>query len=179
MADKDKDAAEAEDLDLDVKSGGKSNKIVLIALVVLLLLVGGGGAAFFLLGGDDNEAEGEAGTATEHEAEKVEAKEVHYLELGKEFVVNLEDNSKVNFMQVEIQVMANTTEPLSLIEHHMPVIRNKLMLILSSQKYEEVNTQEGKQKLRESIKQAIQEVLHEASPEANIEAVYFTSLIMQ
>jgi len=175
MADKGKD--EDEDLDLDVQSGGKSNKILLIALVALLLLVGGGGAAFFLMGGDEKSAtEGEGEHATE---EKAEAKEVHYLELGKEFVVNLEDNSKVNFMQVEIQVMANTTEPLTLIEHHMPVIRNKLMLILSSQKYEEVNTREGKQKLRESIKQAIQEVLHEASPEANIEAVYFTSLIMQ
>ncbi len=173
MADKDND----EDLDLDVKSGGKSNKILLIALIALLLLVGSGGAAFFLMSGDEKPAaEGESEHATE---EKAEAKEVHYLELGKEFVVNLEDNSKVNFMQVEIQVMANTTEPLTLIEQHMPVIRNKLMLILSSQKYEEVNTQEGKQKLRESIKQAIQEVLHEASPEANIEAVYFTSLIMQ
>jgi len=82
-------------------------------------------------------------------------------------------------MQVEIQVMAHSIEPFALIEHHMPVIRNKLMLILSSQKYEEVNTLKGKEKLREEIKQAIQEVLHEESPDANIEAVYFTSLIMQ
>jgi len=82
-------------------------------------------------------------------------------------------------MQVEIQVMAHQMEPFTLIEHHMPVIRNKVMLILSSQKYEEVNTREGKEKLREEIKQAIQDVLHEESPDVNIEAVYFTSLIMQ
>jgi len=173
MADK-----KEEDLDLDVKTGGKSNTLLLIILIVLLLLVGGGGASFFLLGGDDN-AESETETTGEHAAEKVEAKETHYLELGKEFVVNLEDNSKVNFMQVEIQVMATKAEPLALVEQHIPVIRNKLMLILSSQKYEEVNTQAGKEKLREEIKQAIQDVLHEESPDANIEAVYFTSLIMQ
>ncbi len=174
MADK-----KEEDLDLDVKGGGKSNTVLLIALIVLLLLVGGGGAVFFLLGGDDNGAEVDAGATTEHEAEKVESKETHYLKLGKEFVVNLEDTSKVNFMQVEIQVMARETKPLDLIEENMPVIRNKLMLILSSQKYEVVNTREGKETLREEIKQAIQEILHEESPKANIEAVYFTSLIMQ
>ncbi len=173
MADKD------EDLDLDVKSGGKSNTLLLIILIVLLLVVGGGGAAFLLMGGDEKAAEGEDASTAEHAEEKVEAKEVHYMKLGKEFVVNLEDNRRVNFMQVDIQVMAHSTEPLTQIEHHMPVIRNKLMLILSSQKYEEVNTLEGKQKLREEVKEAIQEVLHEGSPEANIEAVYFTSLIMQ
>lgn len=174
MADK-----KEEDLDLDVKGGGKSNTVLLIALIVLLLLVGGGGAAFFLLSGDDNSAESDAGVATEHKEEKVEAKETHYLKLGKEFVVNLEDTSKVNFMQVDIEVMARKTEPLDLIEQNMPMIRNKLMMILSSQKYEQVNTREGKEKLREEIKQAIQEILHEESPKANIEAVYFTSLIMQ
>ncbi|HEB54932.1 MAG TPA: hypothetical protein ENI98_01250, partial [Gammaproteobacteria bacterium] len=104
MADK-----KEEDLDLDVKGGGKSNTVLLIALIVLLLLVGGGGAAFFLLSGDDNSAESDAGAATEHKEEKVEAKETHYLKLGKEFVVNLEDTSKVNFMQVDIQVMAYKT----------------------------------------------------------------------
>ncbi len=175
MAEKEAD----EDLDLDVKTGGKSNSLILIALVVLLLLVGGGGAAFFLLGGDDKATDTETSDTTEHEAEKVEVKETHYFVLGKEFVVNLEDNSKVKFMQVEIQVMAHQMEPFSLIEHHMPVIRNKVMMILSSQKYEEVNTREGKEKLRAEIKQAIQEVIHEESPETNIEAVYFTSLIMQ
>ncbi len=173
MADKE------EDLDLDVKGGGKSNTLLLIILIVLLLVVGGGGAAFFLLGGDDKEGGNEEAAGSEHPAEKIEAKEVHYLKFEKEFVVNLEDNSKVNFMQVEIQIMAHSMEPLNLVEHHMPVIRNKLMLILSSQKYEEVNTREGKEKLREEIKEAIQEILHEESPNANIEAVYFTSLIMQ
>ncbi len=176
MADK---KEKEEDLDLDVKSGGKSNTVLLIALIVLLLLVGGGGAAFFLMGGKDKGAKDDAGTTTEHKAEEVKDKETHYLELGKEFVVNLEDTSKVNYLQVEIQVMAHKTEPLDLIKQNMPVIRNKVMLILSSQKYKEVNTPKGKEKLRKEIKQAIQTILHEESPKANIEAVYFTSLIMQ
>ncbi len=172
MADKD------EDLDLDVKGGGKSNTLLLIILIVLLLVVGGGGAAFFLMG-DKDQGEEAAAAEGEHAAEAVEEKETHYLELGKEFVVNLEDNRKVNYLQVEIQVMARSSEPLTIIEENMPLVRNKVMLILSSQKYEELNTREGKEKLREAIKQAIQEILHEESANANIEAVYFTSLIMQ
>ncbi len=173
------DKKEKEDLDLDVKGGGKSNTVLLIALIVLLLLVGGGGAAFFLLGGENKGAKSDAGAATEHKSEKIEDKETHYLGLGKEFVVNLEDTSKVNYLQVLIQVMAYKTEPLDLIKQNMPVIRNKLMLILSSQKYEEVNTRKGKEKLRKKIKEAIQKILHGESPKANIEAVYFTSLVMQ
>lgn len=176
MADK---KEKEEDLDLDVKSGGKSNTVLLIALIVLLLLVGGGGAAFFLMGGKDKSAKDDAAATTEHKAEEIKDKETHYLRLGKEFVVNLENTSKVNYLQVEIQVMAHKTEPLDLIKQNMPVIRNKVMLILSSQKYEEVNTPKGKEKLRKEIKQAIQAILHEESPKANIEAVYFTSLVMQ
>lgn len=173
MADKE------EDLDLDVKGGGKSNTVLLIVLIVLLLLVGGGGAAFFLLHGGDDSAKSDTGVTAKQNADKVEVKEAHYLELGKEFVVNLEDTSKVNYLQVSIQVMARKTKPLDLIKENMPMIRNKLMLILSSQKYEKLNTRKGKEALRKEIKQAIQEILHEESPKANIDAVYFTSLIMQ
>lgn len=164
-----------EDLDLDVKEGSKTNTILLIVLIVLLLLVGGGGAAFFLMGGKGDEG-GEA--AAEGAAPKIEASVAYYYEMRPEFIVNLE-SPRVNFMQLKLQLMANTEEVWKVVEYHMPVIRNNIMLILSSQKYEEINTREGKEKLREELRASIHEVIATESADANIENVYFTELVMQ
>jgi flagellar FliL protein len=166
-----------EDLDLDVKEGSKTNTILLIVLIVLLLLVGGGGAAFFLMG--DKEGESAESEAAEGGAEKIEAKVASYYELKPEFVVNLEDNREVNFMQLKMQLMARDEKVWAVVEHHMPVIRNNIMLLLSSQKYQDMNTREGKEKLQETMRESIQEVIASESPDMKIEAVYFTELVMQ
>ncbi|MCW9024334.1 MAG: flagellar basal body-associated FliL family protein [Gammaproteobacteria bacterium] len=166
-----------EDLDLDVKEGSKTNTILLIVLIVLLLLVGGGGAAFFLMG--DKEGESAGPDTAEGSAEKIEAKVVSYYELSPEFVVNLEDNREVNFMQLKVQLMARDEKVWPVVEHHMPVIRNNIMLLLSSQKYEDMNTREGKEKLQELMRESIQEVIASESPDLKIETVYFTELVMQ
>ena len=177
-------AADDEDLDLDVKSGSKSNTILLIVLIVLLLLVGGGGGAFFLLNSEKGDSKSKDATeivkdGAEGHADTAERKPAIYYALTPEFVVNLEDSSQVNFMQVELQVMTRNEHVIAILEHHMPVIRNNIMLLLSSQKYEEVNKREGKEKLRASLKDSIQEILSAEAADMEIEAVYITSLVMQ
>ena len=182
MANDDKD----EDLDLDVKSGSKSNTLLLIVLIVLLLLIGGGGGAYFLLNSDKGGSKPKAASevvngesAEEVIAEDFSHKPAIYFPLEPEFVVNLEDSSRVNFMQVELQVMMRNKEVVPIIEHHMPVIRNNIMLLLSSQKYAEISKREGKEKLMVDLKDSIQAVLNGEAPNMEIEAVYITSMVMQ
>ncbi|MDH5571599.1 MAG: flagellar basal body-associated FliL family protein [Gammaproteobacteria bacterium] len=178
---------ETEDLDLDVKSGSKSNTILLIVLLVLLLLIGGGGGAYFLLSGDKGKAGAKHDAtkevvdekATAENADAGERKPAIYYKLTPEFVVNLDDSSRVNFMQIELQVMVRDELVIPVMEHHMPVIRNNIMLLLSSQKYEEVNKREGKEKLMLDLKDTIQAILTAESSSMEIEAVYITSMVMQ
>ena len=52
-------------------------------------------------------------------------------------------------------------------------------LFRSSQTYDSVSTLEGKEALREEALSVIQEILEEETGDPGVEAVYFTSFVMQ
>jgi len=185
-----------EDLDLDVKNSGKGTKLLLIILIVLVLLVGGVGGFLFLSSGDekDNEdtAEGEA-------VEDGTPLATLYMPLGKPFTINFSDTSKARFLQVEITIMARKQPVLDIVKKHLPIIQDDVINIIGSKSYEELNNQEGKKRLADEILKSIQAVVEgeqTASSEApgeesneestkekingpGVEAIYFTSFIMQ
>ena len=61
----------------------------------------------------------------------------------------------------------------------MPMIRNNLLLLLSSQDPKELNDRTGKDQLRKAILREIQKVLKNQVGAAGIEKVFFTSFVMQ
>jgi flagellar FliL protein len=166
--------ANKEELDLDVqqKPSGKKHLILYIVIALLVLAVAGMGAAFFLLKGKP--AGEEEPVAEEHAAVKT----AHYLALDK-LVVNFSQGAPVRFMQVNLQVMSYDPEALKAMETHMPAIRNDILLLLGGQKYEEVSTPEGKEKLRNAILEKVQHILDSHEKDRKVEAVYFTEFVMQ
>ena len=127
-------------------------------------------------GEEDGEDEGEEGEEGDEDEEHQAAV---YIPVDPAFVVNFASQGKARFLQVTVEVMtrdAGVTEKINL---HMPVIRNNLMLLLSSQSYDDVSTLEGKESLREEALEVIQEILEEETGDPGIEAVYFTSFVMQ
>lgn len=167
--------ASKEELDLDVQQGGggKKNLILYIVIGVLILALGGLGAMFLLKGGD--KAEGEAGT--EHAAADT-VKVAHYLALDK-LIVNFGQGSPVRFMQVDLQLMSYDPEALKALTVHMPVVRNDILLLLGSQRYESVSTAEGKEALRVAVLEKVQQILDLHEKDKKVEAVYFTEFVMQ
>ncbi len=167
--------AESKELDLDAKerpSGGK--KKLLLAILGAILLIGGSiGGTLLVVGG---------GGGAMQEAVKAPARPVpHYLAL-ETMVVNFGGNSPARYLQVDMEVMAHEQTPLSAIEAHMPVIRNNILMLLSSQSYDVVTTREGKEALRAAVVADINKVLAERVQVAEgqgVQAVYFTSFVMQ
>ena len=61
-----------------------------------------------------------------------------------------------------------------------PRIRNDLLLILGNQNYESVSKLEGKEELRKRCLDAVRTVVKDSGGEsAKVEALYFTSFVMQ
>lgn len=166
--------AENEDLDLDAKKSSGNKKNILLYAVIGLLLIGVSvTSTMLLLGGNGGEKKAE-GDGTE----EVEKGEALYLPL-ETMVVNFGGKSPARFLQVDVQVMTREKEVKGAIEKHMPVIRNDLLLLLSNQKYEQVSTLQGKEKLREQVLETIRKDLKEQEAPDAVEAVYFTSFVMQ
>lgn len=102
-----------------------------------------------------------------------------YLPIDPAFVVNFASQGKARFLQITVEVMTRDETVPDKVKLHMPVIRNNLMLLFSDQSYDNVSTLDGKEALRESALEVVQQILEEETGDPGVEAVYFTSFVMQ
>lgn len=154
------------------EAGGK-RKLIIIAVAALVVLAGGGGAAWFFLG--------QSGAGAKHEAPKAQApKPPIYLALDPPFVVNFEAEQQVRFLQITVQLMSRDPPTVELLKANDPVVRNDLLLLFGDQKYAEVASLAGKEKLRAGALAAVRKVIAAAGGQPErLEAIYFTSFVMQ
>ncbi len=169
--------AEADELELAEPGGsGKKLIIILVGLIFLLLIGGGVGAAYLLGVFSSGETVAEDALEEEQVAEK---KEAVYVALDPPFTVNLQGGSKAGFLQISLQVLTREAGVEEELKKHGPVIRNNLVLLLSSKTSQELKSREGKEKLRKEALSAVQKVLEDAIGNKGVEAILFTSFVMQ
>jgi len=162
----------------------KKSKSGLILMGVTVLLSAGissGAAWWFSSHGAahaPSAAEGEGGHAAPEEKAKPKAA-AQYMPLEPVFTVNLEEPEMSRFLQVEIQVMARDAVALEAVKAHTPSIRNALLMLLGQQHFADLSNRAGKEKLRAAVLAEIQKILTEETGKPGIEAVYFTSFVMQ
>ncbi len=174
-----------EDLDLgEEKEGGSKKKLIIIGGAALLVVILAGAGAWWFLSGDDGSAPEAAQTEetddTSKEVESAKAKgPAMYLSLSPVFVVNLPPDSGARMMQVGVDVMVRNQELLNFIKTNDPMIRNQLLNLFSTQDANKLRKRSGKEKLQEETKEAIQKIVKDQGGPGEIEAVYFTSFVMQ
>jgi flagellar FliL protein len=188
--------AKKEDLDLDVEGKGKKKssklKLIIILVMVLLLAGGGGGAAwYFLVMQKPDVAEMDADMedvdedvpATVKNKKKNKKKSSNeppiFTGLDPAFVVSFKDQSQARFMQLSVELMSRDQEVIDIVDSYKPMIRNNLLLLFSSQKFEEIVTREGKEKLLEQTLEEVNNTLYNEAGIDGVEAVYFTAFVAQ
>lgn len=162
---------------------GISTLVLLIIITVVLLLAGGGAfaALYFtgmINGGEDAAAMAE-GEGAEGEAAEEPPKPPIYLPMEPPLVVNFDRQGRVGYLQVSIELMARDKATLDVVRNHMPVVRNAMVLMMSSQSYEQLDERSEKEKLRQKALEEVNAVLEEQGAEGRIESVYFTAFVMQ
>lgn len=162
----------------------RRRRIVIAAAAVGLAAAAAGGAAWFFMLRDKAPATPPAeGDATEAAAEAPappsSSAPPQYLALSPAFVVNLSDTETMRYLQVDIEVMARDAAVLDAVKAHLPIIRNDLLLLMGQQKSADLETREGKEKLQAAALAEVQRILTEQTGKAGVEALYFTSLVMQ
>jgi len=177
MADEEEESVE------EPKKGGMMKIILLVNGV--LLLVGIGVGVFMFMGGDDEVANSEdaeklddSETVESNKSKKSKGTPI-YVPLHPAFVVNFENQEQVAFLQVDIQIMTYDPSVEQALKAHMPAVRNELLLLLGGKQYHEINTREGKRALSQEAIEAMTRVLKDVGEPSSIEALYFTSFVMQ
>lgn len=161
-----------EDLNLDEEGKGGKGKFIIMVVGALLLIAGSIGGTLYFSGALDKKDE---------EPVKVlsELNPTFYINLEPEFIVNFAGDQEASYMQVEVQLMAREQYFVDEVMKKMPAIRHQILLILSNQKFVELKTRDGKNKLRTEILNKVQEMIPGNPKVPAIEAVYFTMFVMQ
>lgn len=168
------------------KKKSKIWKILLIVFSVVLLVGASVGATLFFTGAlssDSSALAADEGDGTAKEKKKKSKKTAKaapiYVELGDPFVVNFVEGNQIRYLQVKIEAMTRDPLVAEAIDTHLPQIRNNLVLMFSGLDYATLSTVSGKQKIRDEALAEIQNILKEETGNTDVEAVYFTSFVMQ
>ena len=105
--------------------------------------------------------------------------DVIYVDIKPAFLVNFQDPGHQHFLQVEVSLMTHDNKVEDQLKVHMPLIRNALVMLYSTQDYQQLMAAEGKQALRQQTRDAIQKILTKETGKPGIEDVFFTSFVMQ
>lgn len=159
--------------------GGKG-KLKLIILIVLGLLLAVGlsvGGTFYFMSRGDTEAQPEAASETPTAPVRQPA---IYEVLAPAFIVNFPNaGGRQRYMQVSVALMSRDQAALDALKEHMPLLRNQLVMLFSSQEFASLATPVGQEMLRQQATASVQELAQKEIGKLAIEQVLFTNFVLQ
>ncbi len=102
-----------------------------------------------------------------------------YIPLKPAFVVNYGGVGRLKYIKAEISIRVSDAQSANAIRHHMPYIRNNIVLLLSSQTEESIETMEGKELLRQAALEEVHKILAEEQAADGVVDLYFDNFIVQ
>ena len=164
------------------KAGGKSKlKLIILIVVILLLAIGGSvGATLFFLGKDKGGEEEKPAeeTASESTAAPVKLPAI-YEAIAPAFIANYNYQGRQRYMQVSVALMARNQAELDALKVHMPLVRNRLVMLFSGQDFGTLMAPVGKEMLRSQATAVVQELAQKETGKTVVEQVLFTNIVLQ
>ena len=169
------------------EGGGKKKgkkKLLIILILALVVLGGGGFAAYkFLFSSPEKPAvaegteggpvvEGQEGKAGGEAAPEEAKAQVYPLD---PFIVNLADPVGNRYLKIKLALQLDSAMLLTEVETKIPQIRDGVLILLSSKSLSEINTTEGKLKLRSELLHRVNQVLKKG----RVTTLYFTEFVVQ
>ena len=151
----------------------KNKKPLLIILIVAVVVIAGGGFGVwkFVLSDSNAEETEQSGKADHGGDGQGQHVSLHSLD---PFIVNLYDRDGMRYLKVKIEMELNNLAEEE-VKPKIPKIRDSLIILLSSKKYHEIGSIEGKMRLREEIAYRINAILGEGA----VNDIYFTDFVVQ
>lgn len=170
-----------------VEPAGKKRKLLIIigAFVVVAILAV---AAYFLLlsGGSQNSDvpdeladPADISRAASSGSESRPVGDAIYIGMPRPFVFNVPGDERDRLVQIKVQLMVRGTDNEDRAKRHIPLIEGTLLQVFSSMTAEELQTAEGKDKIRELGLERLQQVLREVTGQSIVEEVLFTGFVLQ
>lgn len=102
-----------------------------------------------------------------------------YIPLKPSFVVNYGGVGRLKYIKTDISVRLQDAKAANSVRHHMPYIRNNLVMLFSAQTEESISSQEGKDALRKEALKEVREVIMAEDRQEGVIDLYFNDFLIQ
>lgn len=168
----------------------KSNNLLLIIIIaVLALIIILGVAAFLLLGGDDEEMQTQNTPQIKEKSVSQSTRSLNNNDFEDNrllsdigmlypldtFTVNLKSDAGRRYLKVTMSLELDDSELSLELDAKSPVLRDRIIRILTSKTLEEISSKKGKQK----VSQQIMDTLNAMVSDGRIKGIYFTEFVIQ
>lgn len=103
-----------------------------------------------------------------------------YMEIKPALITNYGGPGPIHFLKAEIALrVGKLPETREVVAHHMPRIRHELIMLLSRQNETDLESMEGKEKLRQNALGTLQKLMEAETGKKNIEDLLFTNFVIQ
>jgi flagellar FliL protein len=152
----------------DAAAPPKSKMKLIIIVVVALLAIIGGAAGWFLTRSAPNPAE----------HKEVKAEPAEYVPVDS-FTVNLQPENGEQYLQIQFSLQVANAKEVELMKKNMPIVRSRLLLLLSGKKASEIATVAGKRALAAEIIAALKPPFVAKGEPQLVSDVLYTNFIIQ
>lgn len=104
-----------------------------------------------------------------------------YYQFPDPFTINFlaQSGEKARYLQIKVSLMSHDADIIKSAEANVPMLEDSLRTLFSEQTYKAVKSVKGRKILQKNSLKLIKSILKEETGKDNIEAVYFTSFILQ
>ena len=153
-----------------------SKKMLIILVIGLLAAAIIGGGVFFYLqskGSGSEKGLGAEGTQNSAEKEEIDKKKINFpLE---NFIVNLADPGGKRYLSTKIVLEFNDKGVIPSLETKVPEMRDRILMILPTKTFKEIQSVEGKNSLRSTLIAELNQVLQKGK----ITNIFFQEFVVQ
>ncbi|MEA2091193.1 MAG: flagellar basal body-associated protein FliL [Campylobacterota bacterium] len=171
------------------KEKKSSNMLMIIIIIVLVLIIIGGAVVALLLMGDDDETAVTQASPQANERSVSQPKrsssrnydssrklsDIGILYPLDTFTVNLKSDAGRRYLKVTMSLELEGEELSLELDNKSPVLRDRIIRILTSKSLEEISSKKGKQKVSDQIMDTLNAMLSDG----HIQGIYFTEFVIQ
>ena len=154
-----------------------SNKILVLLIgVIMVLLLGLGGGLFMMWSKlSDLNAQSMANAAVKNVSAGSLDHPVGPIFSLETFIVNLADKGGNRYLRVTMDLELGNSEMESEVNQRLPQVRDSILMILPTKRFEDINTVQGKTTLRDEMMETINAYLLKGK----ITNIYFKEFVVQ
>ncbi|KZZ45858.1 flagellar basal body-associated protein FliL [Thalassolituus sp. HI0120] len=102
-----------------------------------------------------------------------------YIHLEPAFVVNYGSTGRMKYLRTEISLKVSSAAAAAAVSQHKPYIRNNLVLLLSAQEAETMNSAKGRESLRLVCLDEVRAVMNQLEEVPSVDDLYFNNFVVQ